>query len=52
MGNNNENMSNQINNYNKEVINSNINNKVSSNHYNIVYPGQNSVRMKGKKMIN
>ena len=52
MGNNNENMSNQISNNNKEVINSNLNNNVSSNHYNIVYPGQNSVKMKGKKMIN
>jgi len=51
MGNNNDNMSNQINN-NKEVINSNLNNNVSSNNYNIVYPGQNSVKMKGKKMIN
>ena len=51
MGNNNDNMSNQIHN-NKEVINSNLNNNVSSNNYNIVYPGQNSVKMKGKKMIN
>ena len=51
IGNNNENMTNQIGN-NKEVINSNLNNNVSSNNYNIVYPGQNSVKMKGKKMIN
>ena len=50
MGNNNENMTIQIS--NKEVINSNINNNVSSNNYNIVYLGQNSVKMKGKKMIN
>ena len=50
MRNNNENMTNQIS--NKGVINSNINNNVSSNNYNIVYPGQNSVKMNGKKMIN
>ena len=44
-GYNTENMSNQINNK-KEVIKSNQNN------FNIVYPGQNSVKMKGKKMVN
>jgi len=40
-----ENMPNQINN-NKKVVKSN------SNNYNIVYPGQNTVKMTGKKKVN
>ena len=43
-----ENFSNKIN--NKEIIN--FNNVISSNNFNIIYPGQKAVKIKGKKIIN
>jgi len=44
----NEKYSNDI--HHKEIINSN--NNISSNNFNLIYPGQNSVKIKGNKMIN
>ena len=35
----------------KKLTNNNSNNQISSNNCNIIYPGQNSVKIKGKKMI-